>query len=203
MVSYFVCKVLSECVVEFEMLGCDVSKFVGVVEGNYFCVIYIEVLEIIWQYIEDKDLLFNVQEDVQFVEWGDDFGVLYEMILGYYFDCLVMVEKYLVVIKVFYMQFDFEDFCVVLCDDMIVFEGYGEIIGGLECIYDYELFKLCIEEQGLLFEVFDWYFDLWWVGSMLYVGYGMGLECFIVWMIGIDYICEVIFFFWMLMCMKF
>lgn len=191
-VSFLVRRVLDECGQELELLGRDVSKLVGAAEGNYPRVTYTEALDIIRKHIEDKDLPPNVQDDVQPVEWGDDFGAPHETILGYHFDRPVMVERYPASFKAFYMQPDPADPRVVLCDDMIAPEGYGEIIGGSERIHDYELLKAKIEAEGLPLEAFEWYLDLRRFGSAPHAGFGMGLERFVAWMTGIDHIREAI-----------
>lgn len=191
-VSFLVRRVLDECGQELELLGRDVSKLAGAAEGNYPRVTYTEALDIIRKHIEDKDLPPNVQDDVQPVEWGDDFGAPHETILGYHFDRPVMVERYPASFKAFYMQPDPADPRVVLCDDMIAPEGYGEIIGGSERIHDYELLKAKIEAEGLPLEAFEWYLDLRRFGSAPHAGFGMGLERFVAWMTGIDHIREAI-----------
>lgn len=191
-VSFLVRRVLDECAQELELLGRDVSKLAGAAEGNYPRITYTDALDIIRRHIEEGDLPENVQADVQPVEWGDDFGAPHETILGYHFDRPVMVERYPASFKAFYMQPDPEDPRVVLCDDMIAPEGYGEIIGGSERIHDYELLKSKIEAEGLPLEAFEWYLDLRRFGSAPHAGFGMGLERFVAWMTGIDHIREAI-----------
>ncbi|MFC6590946.1 asparagine--tRNA ligase [Deinococcus lacus] len=191
-VSFLVRRVLSECHAELDLLGRDISKLEPAAQGNYPRVTYTEALDIIRQHIEAGDLPDNVQPDVQPVEWGDDFGAPHETILGYHFDRPVMVERYPASFKAFYMQPDPADPRVVLCDDMIAPEGYGEIIGGSERIHDFELLKSKIEHEGLPLEAFEWYLDLRRFGSVPHAGFGMGLERFIAWMTGIDHIREAI-----------
>ncbi|GHG06301.1 asparaginyl-tRNA synthetase [Deinococcus piscis] len=191
-VSFLVRRVLSECRLELEMLGRDITKLEPAAEGNYPRITYTEALDIIRQHIEQSDLPDNVQADVQPVEWGDDFGAPHETILGYHFDRPVMVERYPASFKAFYMQPDPADPRLALCDDMIAPEGYGEIIGGSERIHDFDLLKERIEGEGLPLEAFEWYLDLRRYGSVPHAGFGMGLERFIAWMTGIDHIREAI-----------
>lgn len=89
---------------------------------------------------------------------------------------------------------------VVICVDLIVLEGYGEIIGGLECVIDYDYLKEKVVEFGLLEEEYSWYLDLCKYGFVLYFGFGLGLECVVMFIIGNEYICEVILFLCMLNC---
>jgi len=61
--------------------------------------------------------------------WGDDIGGDEETAIAEEFDKPVVVEKYPRKMKAFYMQPDPENPDVVLCNDMLAPEGYGEIIG--------------------------------------------------------------------------
>lgn len=191
-VSHLVRKVLAECGTELEVLGRDVSKLQASAEGNYPRITYTEALDIIRKHIEEGDLPHNVASDTQPVEWGDDLGAPHETILGYHFDRPVMIERYPASFKAFYMQPDPADPRVVLCDDMIAPEGYGEIIGGSERIHNYELLKSKIEHEGLPLEAFEWYLDLRRFGSVPHAGFGMGLERMVAWLSGIDHIREAI-----------
>lgn len=191
-VSFLVKRVLDECQTELEMLGRDTSKLRPAAEGNFPRVTYSEAIEKINAVIASGELPENVPEGTAALEWGEDFGAPHETILGSLFDRPVMVERYPASFKAFYMQPDPADERVVLCDDMIAPEGYGEIIGGSERIHDYELLKSKIEREGLPLEAFEWYLDLRRHGSVPHAGFGMGLERFVAWVTGISHIREAI-----------
>lgn len=76
------------------------------------------------------------------------------------------MERYPARIKAFYMEPDPEDPELVLNDDLLAPEGYGEIIGGSQRIHDLELLRRKIQEFGLPEEVYDWYLDLRRFGSV-------------------------------------
>jgi len=58
------------------------------------------------------------------------------------------------------MQPDPENPDVVLCNDMLAPEGYGEIIGASERIWQKEVLVERIKEFGLDLDTYDWYLDL-------------------------------------------
>src|SRR5262249_32840473 len=70
---------------------------------------------------------------------GDDFGGDEETIISKEFDRPVMIHRYPMAIKAFYMQPDGDDPSKALAFDMIAPEGYGEIIGGSQSLHDNEL----------------------------------------------------------------
>ena len=126
------------------------------------------------------------------MEWGDDIGGDEETAISEEFDKPVIVEKYPRKIKAFYMQPDPQRPEVVLCDDMLAPEGYGEIIGASQRIHDYDLLKERIEEFGLPLEAYDWYLDLRKYGSVPHSGFGLGLERTVAWICGLEHVREAI-----------
>lgn len=90
------------------------------------------------------------------------------------------------------MQPDPNNEKVALCADLIAPEGYGEIIGGSERIYDYELMKKRYEEHGLEGPAYEWYLQLREYGSVPHSGFGLGLERTVAWISGTEHIRETI-----------
>ncbi|HEY7863803.1 MAG TPA: asparagine--tRNA ligase [Thermoanaerobaculia bacterium] len=126
------------------------------------------------------------------VKFGDDFGAEEETELASGSDRPIMVTRYPVGIKAFYMQPDPQDPEVVLGLDMLAPEGYGEIIGGSQRIHDHDLLLSRIREHNLPLESFQWYLDLRKYGSFPHAGFGMGLERFVAWMTGVPHLRETI-----------
>jgi asparaginyl-tRNA synthetase len=126
------------------------------------------------------------------VQWGDDLGADDEATISQQFDRPVMVCKYPTKIKAFYMLPDPERPEVVLCDDMLAPEGYGEIIGASQRIDDYDMLVHRIEENGLPLDSYQWYLDLRKYGSVPHSGFGMGIERTVCWICGIHHIREAI-----------
>ncbi len=126
------------------------------------------------------------------IEWGDDFGGDEETAIAEEFDKPVFVTHYPRKSKAFYMQPDPENPDVVLCDDLLAPEGYGEIIGASERIADYDLLVERIKEFNLPLEAYDWYLDLRKWGSVPHSGFGLGVERTVMWIGGLEHVREAI-----------
>ncbi len=124
--------------------------------------------------------------------WGDDFGSPHETYLSEHFDKPVMIHRYPVAVKAFYMEPDPERPELALCMDMLAPEGYGEIIGGGQRIASLELLRQRIREHHLPEEAFDWYLDLRRYGSVPHSGFGLGLERTVAWICGLEHVREAI-----------
>lgn len=126
------------------------------------------------------------------VERGADLGGDEETELSLSFDKPVFIHRYPAKAKAFYMQPDPESPELALCADLIAPEGYGEIVGGSERIYDLALLEERIREFGLPMEAFQWYLDLRRYGSVPHSGFGIGIERTVAWICGIKHIREAI-----------
>jgi len=73
-------------------------------------------------------------------------------------------------------------------------EGYGEVIGGGQRIYDYDLLMKRIQDHNLPPEAFSWYLDLRRFGGVPHAGFGMGIERCVAWICGLEHIRETIAF---------
>ena len=124
--------------------------------------------------------------------WGDDLGAPHETALAEEFDRPVFVTHYPTTIKAFYMQPDPERPEVVLCDDLLAPEGYGEIIGGSQRIHDPELMDQRVKEIGLPVESYRWYLDLRRYGSVPHSGFGLGIERAVAWICGLPHVRETV-----------
>ncbi len=126
------------------------------------------------------------------IKWGDDIGGDEETGISEEFDKPVMVYNYPRNIKAFYMQPDPSNPEVVLCNDMLAPEGYGEIIGASQRIHDPDLLVERIKEFNLPVESYDWYIDLRKHGTVPHSGFGMGIERLVAWICKLDHIREAI-----------
>jgi asparaginyl-tRNA synthetase len=126
------------------------------------------------------------------IEWGEDFGGDEETTLSQAFEGPVFVHRYPVGAKAFYMQPDPENSDVAMCTDLLAPEGYGEIVGGSERIYDADLLRKRLKEYDLPEEDFRWYLDLRKYGSVPHAGFGMGIERVVGWICGIKHIREAV-----------
>ena len=122
--------------------------------------------------------------------YGDDFGGADETIISEQYEKPIMVHRWPVDVKAFYMKRDNNK--LALGVDMLAPEGYGEIIGGGQREDDLEILEKRIEEHGLDKKDFKWYLDLRKYGSVPHSGFGLGIERTVAWITGIKHIRETI-----------
>jgi len=174
-VSHIVQSVLKNCKLELERLGRDTSKLEKI-KAPFPRITYDEAI---------KWLNDNGFDDIK---WGDDFGAPHETAIAENHDMPVFIVNYPIGIKPFYMQPHPERDDVVLCADLIAPEGYGEIIGGSERIYDYDLMKQRINEHNLDEQAYAWYLELSKYGAVPHSGFGLGLERTVAWISGAEHV---------------
>jgi asparaginyl-tRNA synthetase len=124
------------------------------------------------------------------MDWGEDFGGDEETVLSRQFDKPLFVYNYPREIKAFYMPPDPNRPEVVLCNDLLAPEGYGEIIGGSQRIDDLEVLRSRIKEMGLPEEGYGWYLDLRKYGTFPHSGFGLGVERLLAWICGLSHLRE-------------
>ncbi|HHT28489.1 MAG TPA: asparagine--tRNA ligase [Firmicutes bacterium] len=177
-VSYIVQTVLEQRKPELELLERELSKL-DAVRPPFPRISYDEAVE-------------RLQQAGSDIIWGEDLGGDDETVLANQFDRPVMVYNYPTAIKAFYMQPNPERPEVVLCNDMLAPEGYGEIIGGGQRIHDYDLLRQRLSEHNLPEEPYRWYLDLRRYGSVPHAGFGMGIERTVAWICGLQHVRETI-----------
>ncbi len=126
------------------------------------------------------------------IPWGEDFGAPQETAVSKQFDRPILVHRFPMKIKAFYMKADPERPEVVLGCDMIAPDGYGEIIGGGERSSDLAYLEHKIAEEGLPKEAYEWYLDLRRYGASPSAGFGMGLERVVAWLCDIGHVRKAI-----------
>ncbi len=137
----------------------------------------------------------ELQEKGSSISWGEDFGTGHEKQLTSDQEVPVTIYNYPKSIKPFYMPKDQEDGReIVLCDDILAPEGYGEIIGGSERIWKLDELLSRLEEDKMDPDAYEWYIDLRKYGSVPHSGFGLGLERMLMWMFKRSHIKETIGF---------
>jgi len=126
------------------------------------------------------------------IEWGSDFGSPHETALTQQFNRPVFVYHYPSAVKAFYMQPVAGRPEVCRSVDLLAPEGYGEITGGSERIYDTGLLEKRVSQIGLPREAYAWYLDLRKYGSVPHAGFGLGIERTVAWICGLPHIRETI-----------
>lgn len=124
------------------------------------------------------------------IKWGDDMGGDEETILSNQFDKPVCIYNYPKKIKAFYMKPHPERAELVLNNDMLAPEGYGEIIGGSQRNDDHDSLLQRIREEKLPEETYGWYLDLRKYGSVPHSGFGLGLERTVSWICHLPHVRE-------------
>ncbi|HEX3054139.1 MAG TPA: asparagine--tRNA ligase [Aggregatilineaceae bacterium] len=126
------------------------------------------------------------------IKWGDDFGAPHETVVAEMYDRPVFVYHYPTAAKAFYMQpvEGRPESCRSV--DLLAPEGYGEITGGSERIYNADLLKERIDEIGINPASYAWYLDLRRFGAVPHAGFGLGVERTVAWICGLPHIRETI-----------
>ena len=104
----------------------------------------------------------------------------------------MIVHRYPVGVKAFYMKEDPDDRRLALCMDVLAPEGYGEVIGGGQREDELGVLERKIKEHQLPEEAFQWYLDLRRYGSVPHAGFGMGIERLVTWICGLHHVRETI-----------
>jgi asparaginyl-tRNA synthetase len=176
--EYIVQTTLSEKEEELKILERDTSKLKNV-KRPLPRITYDEAVELL------------LKNGVEF-EWGNDLGATDETIVSNQFDKPVMVHRYPVEVKAFYMKRDPENNKLALALDVLAPEGYGEIVGGSQREDDLDELLKRIKEHNLPQDAFEWYLDLRRYGSVPHSGFGLGLERTVSWICGLDHLREAI-----------
>ena len=175
MVSYVVKKLLENYEPELRDVGRD-PETLACIEPPFPRITYTEAVGI----LQAKGID---------ISWGEDLEP-HETEIASEYSKPVFVTHYPTKIKAFYMQPDPNNPEVVLGADLLAPEGYGEIIGGGERIYDYSLLLERIKEHKLPPEDYQWYLDLRKYGSTPHSGFGMGIERVVAWLCKLEHVRE-------------
>jgi asparaginyl-tRNA synthetase len=178
MVAHMVGRVVANRGAELQILGRDVAKLQAVTPP--------------FPRLAYDDAVKLLQAKGSEIQWGGDFGGTDETIISQQYEKPVLVTRYPMDVKAFYMAPDPQRPEVALCVDMLAPEGYGEIIGGGERLADYDLLLERIKKHQLPREAFEWYLDLRRYGSVPHAGYGMGIERAVAWVCGLEHVRETI-----------
>ncbi|UCD07177.1 MAG: asparagine--tRNA ligase [Candidatus Aenigmatarchaeota archaeon] len=179
MVSYVVQRVIKMRKKELRELGRDIKKLEHI-KPPFPRITYEKAIEML-----KKDGIRR--------KWGDDFGAPEERVLAKHFKKPFFVEKWPKYSKAFYMK-ESGDGKTVLCDDLFMPEGYGELIGGSERETDIKTLLRRMKEFKLKRKPYEFYLDLRRYGSVPHSGFGLGIERFVMWICGIDHIRDTIAF---------
>lgn len=170
-------RTIETCKPEFEELGADLSKLASV-KTPFHKITYTEAIE----KLNTKDFK---------IKWGDDLGYEEEKALADDFDRPFFVYDYPKQIKAFYCKTYRDKPDLAMSTDMLV-PRIGEISTGGAREDDEGKLAAKLKEQGLNEEDYDWYVDLRRYGTVPHVGFGMGLERLLTWMLDLENIIDAI-----------
>ncbi len=177
LLRYICQKTVKNCRREVESLDADISKLKAV-KTPFPRITYTEAIENLMA----KDLK---------IKWGEDFGYDDEKALAEEFGGPFFVYAYPRQIKAFYCKTHRDNPELVMSTDLLV-PRIGEIsTGGVREDDKEELLKR-IRELSLKEEDYDWYIDLRRYGTVPHVGFGLGLERLLTWMLDLENIIDAI-----------
>ncbi|MEM0158736.1 MAG: asparagine--tRNA ligase [Thermoplasmataceae archaeon] len=138
------------------------------------------------------DLMKKCQEWGLNIKYGDDLGADEEREITVHFDKPVFVTHYPASLKTFYHRPDPDNPEEILCHDLLAPEGYGEVIGGGERIWDLKTLEDRMRSYNLNLDDYYWYLDLRRYGSIPHSGFGLGLDRLAMWIMHLDTIRDAI-----------
>jgi asparaginyl-tRNA synthetase len=168
---------VDKCKKELEELGADISKLASV-KTPFPKMTYTEAVE----RLRRKGTKF---------QWGDDFGYEDEKTLADEFGKPFFIYDYPTAIKAFYCKTHRDRPEVAMSVDMLV-PRIGEISTGGTREDDKEVLIKRIRQMGLKEEDYDWYVDLRRYGTVPHVGFGLGLERLLAWMLDLENVIDTI-----------
>jgi asparaginyl-tRNA synthetase len=166
-----------KCKKELEELGVDISKLASV-KTPFPKMTYTEAVEL----LRKKGTKF---------QWGDDFGYEDEKTLADEFGKPFFIYDYPTAIKAFYCKTHRDRPEIAMSVDMLV-PRIGEISTGGTREDDKEVLIKRIREMGLKEEDYGWYVDLRRYGTVPHVGFGLGLERLLAWMLDLENVIDAI-----------
>jgi len=177
LVSYVCQKTTENCKGEMEGLGADISKLTSV-KAPFPRITYTETIE----KLNAKDFK---------IKWGEDLGFDEEKALAEEFGKPFFIYAYPKQIKAFYCKTYRDNSDLAMSTDMLV-PGIGEISTGGAREDDKEELLKRLREFGLREKDYDWYIDLRRYGTVPHVGFGLGVERLLTWMLDLENIIDAI-----------
>jgi len=175
LVTHICQRTANKCRKELEELGVDAYRL-ALVDVPFPRITYTEAVE-------------RLKAKGVKLRWGDDFGYEEEKALAEEFGKPFFVYDYPTAIKAFYCKTYRDRPEVAMSTDMLV-PRIGEISTGGAREDDKETLIKRIREMGLKEEDYGWYLDLRRYGTVPHVGFGLGLERLLTWMLDLENIID-------------
>lgn len=175
LLTYLCHQVVNKCKPELEELGTNVDKLASVA--------------VPFPRITYTDAIERLAARGCKLKWGDDLGYEDEKALADEIGKPFFIYDYPASIKAFYCKTYRDRPEIALSTDMLV-PRIGEISTGGAREDDKEILIRRIRDQGLKPEDYDWYLDLRRYGTVPHVGFGLGLERLLTWMLDLENIID-------------
>lgn len=166
---------VKNCKQELEELGVNISK--------------IDSVTVPFPRMTYKEAIERLNAKGSNLKWGEDLGYEDEKVLADEIGKPFFVYDYPTEIKAFYCKTYRDRPEVAMSTDMLV-PRIGEISTGGVREDDKEMLIKRIKDMGLKPEDYDWYLDLRRYGTVPHVGFGMGVERLLTWMLDLDNIID-------------
>ena len=175
LLSYICEQTILNCKPELEELEVDINKL-KLVKTPFPRITYTESVEIL-------------KKKGSKLEWGADLGYEEEKIIAEEFGRPFFIYDYPTAIKAFYCKTHKDKPELAMSVDMLV-PRIGEISTGGAREDDKQILIDRMNALGLNVEDYSWYLDLRRYGSVPHVGFGLGLERLLVWMLDLDNVID-------------
>jgi asparaginyl-tRNA synthetase len=175
LLAHVCAQTVKNCKRELEELGVDISKLTSVT--------------VPFPRMTYSDAIERLKAKGSKLKWGDDLGYEDEKILADEIGKPFFIYDYPTAIKAFYCKTYSDRPEVAMSTDMLV-PRIGEISTGGAREDDKETLIKRIKELGLKPEDYDWYLDLRRYGTVPHVGFGMGVERLVTWMLDLENVID-------------
>ena len=177
LVSYVCQTIVNLCSQELEELGVNTERLLEV-QKPFPRITYREAIE-------------RLQKRGFDIKWGEDMGYDEEKVLAEEFKEPFFVFDYPREIKAFYCKTYKDQPEIAMSVDMLV-PKVGELTTGGAREDDKDKLIKRIQDSGLRVDDYNWYIDLRRYGTVPHVGFGLGVERLIMWMLNLDNIMDAI-----------
>jgi len=177
LVSYVCQTIVNQCSQELEELGVNTGRLLEV-QKPFPRITYREAIE-------------RLQKREFDIKWGEDMDYDEEKVLAEEFKGPFFVFDYPREIKAFYCKTYKDRPEIAMSVDMLV-PKVGELTTGGAREDDKDKLIKRIQESGLQVDDYNWYIDLRRYGTVPHVGFGLGVERLIMWMLNLDNIIDAI-----------
>ena len=177
LVSYVCQAIVNQCSQELEELGVNTERLLEV-QKPFPRITYREAIE-------------RLQKRGFDIKWGEDMGYDEEKVLAEEFKEPFFVFDYPREIKAFYCKTYKDHPEIAMSVDMLV-PKVGELTTGGAREDDKDKLIKRIQDSGLRVDDYNWYIDLRRYGTVPHVGFGLGVERLIMWMLNLDNIIDAI-----------